>query len=259
MNTKAHTLLATATEMDERMPTFESHAIVVTRLRKAYGLRPVLRDVSLVATAGKCIALLGPNGAGKTTLLRILATLTRPSQGSVAIGGYDTVRDAHDVRRIVGYVGHAPLLYDELSARENLLFFARMYGLPDGLARADALLKRVGMRSHASDRVGALSRGQAQRVALARGILHDPQTLLLDEPDTGLDEDAIALLNDLIVERGASGQTTLLTTHTLERGLTWSDSVVALVGGRIAFAGASAEMTPSRLRALYAGAKGDGR
>ena len=259
MNAQAQTLRTTAAEMDERMPMVESHAIEVSHLRKAYGLRPVLRDVSFVASAGGRVALLGPNGAGKTTLLRILATLTRPSQGSVTIGGYDAARDAHDVRRIVGYVGHAPLLYDELTARENLLFFARMYGLPDGPTRADALLKRFGMRSHAGNRVGALSRGQAQRVALARGILHDPQVLLLDEPDTGLDEDAVALLHDMIVERGASGKTTLLTTHTLERGLAWSDEVVALVGGRITFAGASSAMSLSRLRALYAGAKGGER
>ena len=261
MNAQTQTLLATSAEMDERMPTEESRAVVVSRLRKAYGLRPVLRDVSLTVTAGQRVAVLGPNGAGKTTLLRILATLTRPSRGAVTIAGYDAQRDAQEVRRIVGYVGHTPLLYDELTVRENLLFFARMYGLPDGLTRADALLKRVGMKNRANDRAGALSRGQAQRVALARGILHDPQVLLLDEPDTGLDEDAVSLLHDLIAERRDAGKTTLLTTHALERGLAWSDAVIALVGGRVAFAGATADMTPTRLRALFGGngAKGGGR
>ena len=257
--TQMQTLHATTRESDERMPTEGSRAVVMSRVRKAYGLRPVLRDVSLTVTAGQCVALLGPNGAGKTTLLRILATLTRPSQGSVTIAGYDALADAREVRRIVGYVGHTPLLYDDLTARENLLFFARMYGLPDGPTRADALLKRVGMGSRANDRVGALSRGQAQRVALARGILHDPQALLLDEPDTGLDEDAIALLHELIAERQSAGKTTLLTTHTLERGLAWSDGVIALVGGRVAFAGATAEMSLPRLRALYGEARGGGR
>ena len=264
MNTQARTLLATtakAAEMDERMPTEASRAVVVSHVRKAYGLRPVLRDVSLAVAAGQCAALLGPNGAGKTTLLRILATLTHPSRGSVTIAGLDALRYTREVRLIVGYVGHTPLLYDELTVRENLLFFARMYGLSDGPTRADALLKRVGMQTRANDRVGALSRGQAQRVALARGILHDPRVLLLDEPDTGLDEDAIALLHDLIAERRVTGQTTLLTTHTLERGLAWSDVVIALVGGRIAFAGATAEMPLPRLRALYrdANSKGGGR
>ena len=259
MNAQALSSLSDDADMDERMPAEKGSAVTVTRVRKAYGLRPVLRDVSFEAAVGQCVAVLGPNGAGKTTLLRILATLTRPAQGSVTIAGYDALREARDVRRVVGYVGHTPLLYDELTARENLLFFARMYGLPDGEARAEALLKRVGMRSRANDRVGAFSRGQAQRVALARGILHDPRVLLLDEPDTGLDEDAVALLHDLISERVAAGKTTLLTTHTLERGLAWSDAVVALINGRVAFAGATATMTLTDLRALYATARRSSR
>ncbi|MGE5333887.1 MAG: heme ABC exporter ATP-binding protein CcmA [Nitrososphaerota archaeon] len=230
-------------------------AVVVSGVRKTYGLRPILRDVSFTADTGQCVAVLGPNGAGKTTLLRILATLTRPTRGSVLVAGSDALREAHEVRRNVGYVGHTPLLYDELTARENLLFFARMYGLPDGERRAEALLKRVGMRSRANDRVGTFSRGQAQRVALARGMLHDPAVLLLDEPDTGLDEDAITLLRELIAERGAAGKTTLLTTHTLERGLAWSDAAVVITGGRVAYAGASGEITLPDVRALYAAAK----
>lgn len=259
MNAQALTPGSAVIETDGRTPMHTGSAVVVSRVRKAYGLRPVLRDVSLAVAAGQIVAVLGPNGAGKTTLLRILATLTKPAQGNITIAGYDAVRDAHEVRRVVGYVGHAPLLYDELTARENLLFFARMYGLPNGEARADALLKLVGMRSRANDRVGTFSRGQAQRVALARGILHDPQVLLLDEPDTGLDEDAITLLHDLIDERRAAGTTTLMTTHTLERGLAWSDEVVVLAGGRVAFAGAASAMTLSNLRALYASANRSGR
>lgn len=253
---KAETLsaLAVPAEMDGRMSVEQAKAVVVTRVRKAYGLRPVLRDVSFEVTAGQCVAVLGPNGAGKTTLLRILATLTRPAQGNVEIAGYDALHEAQSVRRLVGYVGHAPLLYDELTARENLLFFARMYGLSEAESRVDALLARVGMRSRANDRVGTFSRGQAQRVALARGILHDPQVLLLDEPDTGLDEDAIALLHEFVAERKAAGLTTLLTTHTLERGLLWSDVVVVLINGRVSRTSMSAEVTLPELRALYAGA-----
>ncbi|HKT37382.1 MAG TPA: heme ABC exporter ATP-binding protein CcmA [Ktedonobacterales bacterium] len=259
MNAETPSALAVPTEMDGRMPVEQSKAVVVTRVRKAYGLRPVLRDVSFEVAAGQCAAVLGPNGAGKTTLLRILATLTRPAQGNVSIAGYDALHEAHTVRRLVGYVGHAPLLYDELTARENLLFFARMYGLPEAESRVDALLARVGMRSRANDRAGTFSRGLAQRVALARGILHSPQVLLLDEPDTGLDEDAIALLHELISERQVNGLTTLLTTHTLERGLLWSDMVVVLTNGRVAHTGASADVTLPELRALYAGAGRSGR
>ena len=261
MNADALSMPAATAETDGRMPLEQEQptAVDVARVRKAYGLRPVLRDVSFGVVAGQCVAVLGPNGAGKTTLLRILATLTRPTRGSVTIAGYDALHEAQEVRRVVGYVGHTPLLYDELTAKENLLFFARMYGLPDGEARADALLKRVGMRSRANDRAGTFSRGQAQRVALARGILHDPLVLLLDEPDTGLDEDAIRLLHDLIAERGAAGKTTLLTTHTLERGLAWSDAAVVLTDGRVAYAGPSDEMTLPDLRLLYANARRSGR
>jgi heme ABC exporter ATP-binding subunit CcmA len=259
MNAETLSALAVPAETDGRMPVEQAKVVVVTRVRKAYGLRPVLRDVSFEVAAGQRVAVLGPNGAGKTTLLRILATLTRPAQGSVSIAGYDALREAHTVRGLVGYVGHAPLLYDELTARENLLFFARMYGLPKAESRVDALLARVGMRSRANDRVGTFSRGQAQRVALARGILHDPQILLLDEPDTGLDEDAITLLRELIAERKTAGLTTLLTTHTLERGLLWSDTVVVLINGRVSHTGASAEVTLPELRALYTGAGRSGR
>jgi len=254
MNAETLSVLAPPAEMDGRMAAEQAKAVVVTRVRKAYGLRPVLRDVSFEVAAGQCVAVLGPNGAGKTTLLRILATLTRPAQGSVSLAGYDALHEAHAVRRLVGYVGHTPLLYDELTARENLLFFARMYSLPEAESRVDALLERVGMRSRANDRVGTFSRGQAQRVALARGILHDPQVLLLDEPDTGLDEDAITLLHELISERKAVGLTTLLTTHTLERGLLWSDMVVVLTNGRVSHTGVSAEVTLPELRVLYGSA-----
>ncbi|HEY1391192.1 MAG TPA: heme ABC exporter ATP-binding protein CcmA [Ktedonobacterales bacterium] len=259
MNAEMLSALAMSDGVDGRMPVEQAQAVAVTRVRKAYGLRPVLRGVSFEVAAGQCVAVLGPNGAGKTTLLRILATLTRPAQGSVIMAGYDALHEAHTVRRLVGYVGHAPLLYDELTARENLLFFARMYSLPEAESRVDALLARVGMRGRANDRVGTFSRGQAQRVALARGILHDPQVLLLDEPDTGLDEDAITLLHELIAERKAAGQTTLLTTHTLERGLLWSDKVVVLINGRVAHIGASAEVTLPELRALYTAAGRSGR
>jgi len=235
------------------------NAVSLTKVTKRFRDFCAVRDLSFEIKRGSVFGLLGPNGAGKTTLLRILATLTRPAQGSVNIAGYDALHEAHTVRRLVGYVGHAPLLYDELTARENLLFFARMYSLPEAESRVDALLERVGMRSRANDRVGTFSRGQSQRVALARGILHDPRVLLLDEPDTGLDEDAITLLHELISERKAVGLTTLLTTHTLERGLLWSDMVVVLANGRVSHTGVSAEVTLPELRVLYGSAGRSGR
>ena len=228
------------------------HEIEVREVSKTYELRPVLRAVTFTLAAGKTLALLGANGAGKTTLLRILATLAKPSGGHAAIAGHDVVRDAAVVRWLVGYVGHEPHVYDDLTARENLLFFARMYGLRDAAKRADTLLMRVGLRLKAHDRVRTLSRGQTQRLAIARGILHEPRVLLLDEPDTGLDDEASSLLDELIAERVASGLTTVLTTHNIAHGLERSDETLVLAVGRAAYNGPSQALTAGDVRALYA-------
>ena len=222
-------------------------------LTKRYALRPVLRGVSYSLLPGQALALLGPNGAGKTTLLRILATLSKPSAGWARIGPYHVVADAVEVRRLVGYVGHQPAVYADLTGLENLHFFARMYNVAEPEARAHLLLERVGLRARARDRVCTYSRGQVQRLALARGLLHDPQVLLLDEPDTGLDEDALALLGDLVEERRGQLLTTLFTTHQLERGLSLSDEALVLVGGQLVFAGRTAELSAAEVRRLYAG------
>ncbi|HLJ80122.1 MAG TPA: heme ABC exporter ATP-binding protein CcmA [Ktedonobacterales bacterium] len=227
-------------------------AVGVAGLVKTYELRPVLRSVSFTLQAGKTLALLGPNGAGKTTLLRILATLAKPSAGQVTVLEQDAVRDAAALRHVIGYVGHQPHVYDDLTARENLLFFARMYGLRDGAKRAETLLERVGLRVKANERVRTLSRGQTQRLAIARGILHEPRLLLLDEPDTGLDEEASTLLDTLIAEREENNLTTLLTTHNIAHGLERSEDALVLVGGRVAYNGPSREVTPGDVRELYA-------
>jgi heme ABC exporter ATP-binding subunit CcmA len=228
-------------------------AISAQDVTKTYELRPVLRSVTFALPAGSRMALLGPNGAGKTTLLRILSTLAKPSAGRASVAGYDVAADAGQVRRVVGFVGHQPLVYDELTARENLLFFARMHGLRDGATRVDQLLAQVDLRHKANELVRTLSRGQAQRLALARGILHEPQVLLLDEPDTGLDADALALLEHLLQTRAAAGKTTLLTTHQIEQGLSWSDAALVLVNGRVVFSGPAESLSPAAVRELYAG------
>jgi heme exporter protein A len=230
-------------------------AVAVERLRKEYELRPVLRGVTFSLAAGRTLALLGPNGAGKTTLLRILATLTKPTGGTVHVGGLDTGREANAVRRVIGYVGHASLLYDELTAEENLRFFARMYGLRDDAARAAALLDRVGLRAKARERAGTLSRGQAQRLALARALVHDPAVLLLDEPDAGLDDLGLALLDEVIRERRAAGKTTVLATHAHARGLALGDEALVLLGGRVAHAGPAHELTDDAVATIYAGGR----
>lgn len=243
--------LASQTPPNSMRPLVAPHSVDVERLGKLFDVRPILRDVSFCVPVGATVALLGPNGAGKTTLLRVLATLVKPTTGQVQIEGRDVALEANDVRRVIGYVGHQPHLYDELTAQENLLFFARMYRLRDGAERSKKLLDRVGLTSKARERVRTLSRGQTQRLALARGVIHEPRVLLLDEPDTGLDDDANVLLTELIQERGASGLTTIFTTHHLDRGLALSDATLVLVGGRIAHAGASRDLSVEAIRAWY--------
>jgi len=181
------------------------------------------------------MALLGANGSGKTTLLRILAALIKPDTGTVCIGGWDIERDAQQARHLVGFVTHQPYLYDELTALENLLFFGRMYAVKRPRERAVELLERVGLAKRAGERAGALSRGQAQRLALARALLHSPQLLLLDEPDTGLDEEGNELLATLLQEHIERGGTTLFTTHNLERALKLSDRIGMLGSGRVVY------------------------
>jgi heme ABC exporter ATP-binding subunit CcmA len=226
-------------------------SIRVERLVKAFDSRPALRAINFAVAPGATLAIFGPNGAGKSTLLRLLATLTRPTAGVAWVCGYDVAREGHEARLRTGYAGHQPHNYDDLTARENLLFFARMYGLRDGAARAEALLERVGLRAKASERARTFSRGQAQRLALARALIHDPEILLLDEPDTGLDEDALDLLERLIAERRARGQTTALTTHHLERGLRLASVALTLVAGRVAYAGAADALSADAVRAQY--------
>ena len=202
-------------------------------LKKSFGLKPILRGIDLELNQGERKALMGANGAGKTTLLRILAGLTAPSAGAVRIAGLDLTRDAQRVRQLVGFVGHQPYLYDELTALENLLFFGRMYAVKDAQQRARALLHRVGLEKRVQDRVNALSRGQLQRLALARALLHSPRLLLLDEPDTGLDGQGNDLLEALLDEHAAQGGAALLATHQLAHALKLGGSIVMLDNGRI--------------------------
>jgi ABC-type multidrug transport system ATPase subunit len=159
----------------------------------------------------------------------------KPGAGSITINGLDIVQNAQQARQLVGFVAHQPYLYDELTALENLVFFGRMYNVKEAHERAAALLERVGLARRAKERVSALSRGQVQRLSLARALLHSPQLLLLDEPDTGLDEDGNELLADILHEHSERGCATLFTTHNLEHALTWSGRTAILHAGRIVY------------------------
>jgi heme ABC exporter ATP-binding subunit CcmA len=204
-------------------------------LKKSYNLKPILRGIDIELDQGCCMALLGPNGAGKTTLLRILACLIKPDSGSVRIGGMEILHDTQHIRKLIGFVGHQPNLYGELTAMENLLFFGRMYSVKQVRERATTLLQRVGLQRRSNERVATLSRGQLQRLSLARASLHSPRLLLLDEPDAGLDEEGIVLLEILMREHREQGGTTVFTTHHFDRAVAFSDRIYMLRGGRVVF------------------------
>jgi len=225
--------------------------LAITGLKKSFEIKSVLRGIDLALERGERMALMGANGAGKTTLLRILACLTAPSSGSACIDGWEIVRDAQQVRRLVGFVAHQPYLYDELTALENLLFFGKMYTVKDVRERAELLLRKVGLEKRVKERVGVLSRGQVQRLSLARALLHAPSLLLLDEPDTGLDEEGHQLIEDVLAEHSAQGGTVLFTTHQLERALKLGDSLVMLGKGRVVFQAKTAGLELNRMRQEY--------
>ena len=187
---------------------------------------PALLDVDLEVAPGERLLLLGPNGAGKSTFIRVFAGLMHASQGKALIAG----QPARNARQQVGVVSHATYLYDELTAAENLLFYAQLYQVESPARRAEWLLEEVGMATLASVQVGRLSRGQQQRVAIARALLHDPPVLLLDEPDTGLDPAAFALLEELTT---AQARTVVLTTHNLASGLRLGTRLGVLSRGRL--------------------------
>ncbi len=206
----------------------ETHALL-----KRFGGRPVLRELDLHIPRGQCVALVGPNGAGKTTLLRILAGLSRPSGGSVSVAGHDLRSAAEQARRRVGFLSHQPLLYDELTAEENLRFYGVMYDVPDLSQRISDLLAQVGLQRRRAHRVRTYSRGMKQRLSIARALLHRPDVLLLDEPYTGLDQAAAETLDAILARSHANALTVVLTTHDLDQALRLSQRALLLAQGCI--------------------------
>ena len=219
---------------------------------KQYGLNPVLRGVDLHVQAGEFVTLVGPNGAGKSTLMAIVATLLRPTSGEVRVGGWPLPEAADRVRQHIGLVSHHALLYRDLTAAENLAFTARLYRLPDAEPRIMDALRKVGLFARQRDPVGAFSRGMLQRLTIARATLHEPDVLLLDEPYTGLDQEASALLDELLREETARGRTILMITHDLGHGLGLADRLAILYRGQIAREVARADISPAAVYDLYA-------
>src|SRR3954454_771843 len=221
-------------------------ALALAGVGRRYGERDALSGVTLELAPGQTLGVFGPNGAGKTTLLRVLATLLRPHAGTAQVLGASLPDEGWRVRGKVGYVGHEPLLYRDLSVRENLLFHARLHGVKR--ERVDQVMEAVGLTARAGDPLRDLSRGMVQRAAVARATLHDPPLLLLDEPRANLDPKAASALDPLIGR--ASGKTRVLVSHDVEGTLPECDVALGLRGGRQAFVHENA--TAEQVRELYA-------
>jgi heme exporter protein A len=212
-------------------------ALAVAGLRKRFGRTYAIDDVTLEIPAGAAVALLGANGAGKTTLLRLCSTLLRPTAGSISVFGTDASREGPAVRRRIGVLGHETFLYADLSATENLIFYARLFGITDPVTRIAALLERLDLIGWSQRPVRTLSRGLMQRCALARALLHQPELLLLDEPFSGLDLQATSGLHDVLAQARRDGTTIVMSTHDLAQGLSLCSSALVMRGGRVAFHG----------------------
>jgi len=223
----------------------------VKNLVKIFGDFYALRSVSLQIAIGECVAIFGPNGAGKTTFLRILSAISRPTSGEIFIQGQRLSEAALSIHRQLGVIGHQSFLYDDLTAEENLLFYARLYDVPHPTNRIQEVLAEVGLRERGGDRVRAFSRGMQQRLAIARAMLHNPSLLFLDEPYTGLDQHAASMLTAWLSKLRSERRTIILVTHDLEQGLALADRVVIFLRGKVAWEKPAGEISRETLRQVY--------
>lgn len=212
-----------------------NHLIVIRSLCKTFGYRVVLKDLNLEIENGDFVAIFGPNGAGKTTLLKILSTLSSPTSGEIYIKGVNLEKDRNKIRANLGVLTHESYLYENLTALENLKFFASMYDLNDIHNKAIEVLKYIGLEGRGGDIVRNFSRGMKQRLSLARAIIHDPSILLLDEPYNGLDQHGIKILNELIIKLVNEKKTIVMTTHNFYESLSLAKTTLILNKGRIVY------------------------
>ncbi|MBI5565943.1 MAG: heme ABC exporter ATP-binding protein CcmA [Chloroflexi bacterium] len=225
--------------------------IIATALTKQFGPFRALRGVDLDIRPGEFVTIVGPNGAGKTTLLRILATLSRPTDGHVSIAGHALPKGADEARRQIGLLSHQPLLYGDLTAEENLRFFGRMYDVPNLEARIVEQLDRVDLLDRKNDRARTFSRGMHQRLAIARALLHDPSVVLLDEPFTGLDPHASDRLEELLHTLNNGERTVVMTIHDLERGWAMCNRALVLARGKIVYEARTTEVDVATFRSEF--------
>jgi ABC-type multidrug transport system ATPase subunit len=219
-------ILATAPQ-----ETRQALAVSATALSKSIDGRRVLHSVDLELAPGTCCALMGSNGAGKTTLLKLLATAQTPTSGSLKLFGLDAATHTQAIRRRIGFIGHQSMLYRDLTCLENLCLFGRLYRVERSSDRAWVLLEQVGMADRAHDRVGSLSRGMLQRIAIARAMMHDPDLLLADEPFMGLDAPSAARLERCLLDLRSAGKSIVFSDHAVQHALGLSDRMVVLLAG----------------------------
>ncbi len=237
--------------MGRQDSTAQAWDIKIEGLTKSFGTRLALRGIDLKVRHGESVAIFGPNGAGKTTLIKILATIMNPSSGKIMIDGLDLKSNAEEIRGRIGVVTHQTFLYSNLTAYENLEFYSRMYDVPRRKERVYEVATMLGMTSRLHDRVVTLSRGMQQRLSIARSLLHKPAIMLLDEPETGLDQEVIPVLWQALLTEIGEKRTIILTTHNLERGFQLGDRLLILNKGKIVYEGARQVLDLAGLKEVY--------
>jgi len=228
-------------------------AIKCTDLTKVFGLRRALDKVSFELPEGAFLSIFGPNGAGKTTLLRILSTLSRPTTGTAQVLGLDLKEKPSDLRAHIGFISHKPLLYLDLSAEENLLLAARLYGVEAPEQRVHELLATVELTSRRHDIVRTFSRGMTQRLSIARALVHDPQVVFLDEPYSGLDPHAVRIFDELLlkIKQRSGTQTFCMVSHDMQKGLTLASHLLILERGKVVLFAEKEQVDPEEFVQLY--------
>lgn len=237
-------------EPESAAPSNGSYAIECSGLTKAFGTRKAVDGVSFALPTGSFLSVFGPNGAGKTTLLRMIATLNKPSSGNLWVDGVDVRKEPDAVRARLGLISHNAMLYPDLTAEENLLLYAKLYGVQEPESRVLELLDAVGLKHRRRDLVRTFSRGMTQRVAIARALVNDPSVVLLDEPYSGLDPHAIDIFDELL-ESVREQRTFLMVSHDLEKGYAMADHVLVMAKGSVVSFSEKECLDPDAFRKLY--------
>ncbi len=229
----------------------QEYIIEARGLVKKFGFKTALRQVDLFLKKGDCLALFGPNGAGKTTLIQTMCSLMRPTAGKVVIAGFDTRYDSAALHQFIGVIAHDTFLYSDLTAAENLVFYGRMYNVSRLNEKIENLINLVGLSAYAHDQVQTFSRGMKQRLSVARAIIHDPAILFLDEPYTGLDQQGIEDLKQLLMKFRDQGKTIILTSHNLSRGLELCNRAAILNAGVLIYQEDIAKIKKDDFKQIY--------